>query len=458
MFSGCTSLTENNDISNLPTLSPAESSEADVNQAVSVALYFPDKQTKKLSAEMREIEMQAGVNPGNLIIGALLRGPRESGLSSLGTDISVQNVEITDEVANVYFETNRAQEQEQKFILSSAAADTLIDYFGVKYVCVYINGDVLTIDGAPCGPLTKSDGNISALYQQYISKYSPFYVTDANQKREMNVVLYFADPSGRYMRPEVRKITFEDENYMEAIMEQLALGPAYKYYLQNVVGGNFIPSQQMQVVDTGVQNRKYLSFTENPFPNATSDASQMLAISSVYYTFAGLLPDTERLTCEINDSPKVVTRQIANSYLGQSITIYFPNMDLTSLDAVSRTVQQSKSNSLETYMEEIIRGPIDVDAEDIWPSFPEEITIDDVRSINVKGSMAIIDFSDNFLVQMEKMSEKKKVLLIYSIVNTFAGVENVKTVQFLIEGKKVQSVGGDLDLYSPFMPNPGIQK
>ena len=56
------------------------------------------------------------------------------------------------------------------------------------------------------------------------------------------------------------------------------------------------------------------------------------------------------------------------------------------------------------------------------------------------------------------MSDKKLRLLVYSIVNTVSRMDTIRDVQFLFEGERVEKVGGYLNLYSPLMPNPGLQQ
>lgn len=456
LFAGCTSLHENNNIADLPSLAPHETQPGEEKRTVNAALYFPDAKTKKLVAEMRELEIGAEEDVGGQLLQALFRGPRDSSLTVLGSGLELADLEITEEIANVYVTSPQPQTLEQQFILVRAVADTVIDYFGVKYVCVYINGQIFTMDGVPCGPMTKSDGDVPSLYRQYVSKYSDSYAKEEGGARETNIVLYFMDPSGRYILPEVRRVSFSGENYVQEILEQLAIGPTYKTYLTGFMQGEFTPSQQMREIPSQTVNRRYLSFDEMPFASGSGD--NMAALSCLYYTLAGFLSNTEQLTCEIEGSPKVMTRDIAKEYLGETVTIYYPNVNLTSLKAVSRTVRESASESVRTYLEELVRGPIEVDAEDVWPAFPEGITMEDILGAEIHGSTLTINFSGNFRTQMEKMSDKKLRLLVYSIVNTVSRMDTIRDVQFLFEGERVEKVGGYLNLYSPLMPNPGLQQ
>ena len=60
----------------------------------------------------------------------------------------------------------------------------------------YTHLEALAVGGRVCGPLTKSDGNVTALYNQYYAKFAHEY-DNVTGDREMNVVLYFPDRSGK---------------------------------------------------------------------------------------------------------------------------------------------------------------------------------------------------------------------------------------------------------------------
>ena len=84
--------------------------------------------------------------------------------------------------------------------------------------------------------------------------------------------------------------------------------------------------------------------------------------------------------------------------------------------------------------------------------------MEDILGAEIHGSTLTINFSGNFRTQVEKMSDKKLRLLVYSIVNTVSRMDTIRDVQFLFEGERVEKVGGYLNLYSPLMPNPGLQQ
>ena len=49
--------------------------------------------------------------------------------------------------------------------------------------------------------------------------------------------------------------------------------------------------------------------------------------------------------------------------------------------------------------------------------------------------------------------------MVYSIVNTLTNIENIKRVQFLVDGGRVQSLGGGIiNVIDPLLKNPGIIK
>ena len=454
LFGGCSALVENTNISDLPSLSAAAEKEPE-QHTFRAALYFKNTETEKLAVETRELELSAGERRTDAIFGALMEGPSEAGFAGFGSNVSFDKAEISDGVANLFFEYTGWMSDENKFKIACAATDTALDNLNVSYASVYLNGDVVSIEGSPCGLLTKSEGNYLQLYDEYWMKYSPDYL-DLSKEKSMNVALYFLDPTKKFILPEVRKITFKGNSYVEELILQLALGPSYKYYLASPVNKEKVYEGQIEVLPIDENGRITVKAPSDLFMDASQE-NQKLYLASLYYTVAGLVPGVKELAFDLDGEIKIASRWMSEQYVGDRITLYFPNMNLSSLETVSRTVATGESDAYETYLRELIRGPIDVDADEVWPSFPAGVEYGDLKGIKIAGSKITVDFSQNFLTQLSAMSPERKKMLVYSIVNTLTGKGEVKTVQFLIEGERVESEEGQIDLYSPLMPNPGIQ-
>lgn len=74
-----------------------------------------------------------------------------------------------------------------------------------------------------------------------------------------------------------------------------------------------------------------------------------------------------------------------------------------------------------------------------------------------KGDIAYLNFSkeikDNF-----PGGSTNEMLVVYGIVNTACSIEGVKRVQILIEGKKIDTLGGHLEISEPLEPDRELVK
>ncbi|MBQ9941693.1 MAG: GerMN domain-containing protein [Christensenellaceae bacterium] len=411
-------------------------------------LYFPQAESGRLLAETRQLPLADEAESAKAVLAALLRGPLDSSLKSLGVGLSLEGVEISGQVANAYINARVLPEEKESYILASAVADTLCGNFQVKYVNTFINGSPQMVSGRPLGALAASDGNVEKNYQEAVYRLS------GDQPAETYVTLYFVDAGGKYILPEVRLLQLGAGDISAQLFGELALGPAQNTRLQSPFARDFYISQITEA-PADQPSRRYYEIESQPFYDET-DSAQTLAIACLYYTLSGCMDGCERITFEVGGLPRVTTRATTQLLLGRAISLYFPQVDLSTLGRVERIVPARRSSLVEVYLEELIRGPVEGDPQRIWPAFPEEITLDDVKSISVSGGTATLDFSDNFLRQLKKMSEKKQTLLIYSIVNSLCEMEDVRRVQFLVEGERAGEVSPRLYLYSPLLPSPGM--
>ncbi len=86
--------------------------------------------------------------------------------------------------------------------------------------------------------------------------------------------------------------------------------------------------------------------------------------------------------------------------------------------------------------------------------FPERLKILNVKKI---GSLVQVDFSKD-LLQKKVGGSMNEILLVGSIVNTLTELPGVDSVQILVEGKKIETISGHLDLTDPIKRNESIIK
>lgn len=457
LFSGCSALQENNRISDLPELEQNAQQDMRTSETIRPSLYFYDSSAGKLSAEVREIELSFEEDAEEVVVKEILKGPKGEGLSAVAQDVTLDMIEVFDDCVNVYLDTSRAFSDEARFTMAVAVSDTMIDFTGKAYVSIFVNGEALSVGGRVCGPLTKSDGNVTALYNQYYAKFAHEY-DNVTGDREMNVVLYFPDRSGTYLRSEVRSVTFSPaDNVIDKLIKELAEGPSYTYYLKPYLSKEKLAATEQSIIYNETIGQYSLMYDDDIFMDDVSH-SKALEVAGIYYTIAGMMPNCYRTVIESGTMFRMVTRRVAKEHLGGEIMLSLPDEKGSSLKSVSRTVQVSESGKMSSYIKELMRGPVSADRDEgIASAFPDGITISDLLGVTRVGSTAVVNLSQNFYEVASRMDDWKQKLMVFSMVNTLTNISGIKTVRFLIDGKAAKDLGGSVNIESELMPNTGLQ-
>lgn len=130
----------------------------------------------------------------------------------------------------------------------------------------------------------------------------------------------------------------------------------------------------------------------------------------------------------------------------KKITLYFPNRETGMLNKEERTVKVTDQQPVEQYIiNELISG---TDDEKLNQALNKATSL---LSVDTYGDLCFVNFKADFL-DKNSGSEEKEKLAVYSVVNSLTELENIKRVQFLMDGKKVEKFG-ELDINSPFGRN-----
>ena len=100
-----------------------------------------------------------------------------------------------------------------------------------------------------------------------------------------------------------------------------------------------------------------------------------------------------------------------------------------------RTVKMTDQQPIEQYIiNELIKGP---KADGTAPLLSKNTVL---ISVNVEGNNCFLNFKSGFLTDNDGSPEHER-LVIYSIVNSLTELESIARVQFLMDGKRVDSFG-----------------
>lgn len=125
----------------------------------------------------------------------------------------------------------------------------------------------------------------------------------------------------------------------------------------------------------------------------------------------------------------------------EDVKVYFANEDGTKLIAKSKP--KAAQDKFRAAVNALIAGTGDKGAVSMIPKGTK------LRDIKVEQGVAYVDFSQD-LVKKFNGGSTGEIMLVASIVNTLTEFPEVKAVQILIEGKKVETISGHMDTSEPF--------
>lgn len=130
----------------------------------------------------------------------------------------------------------------------------------------------------------------------------------------------------------------------------------------------------------------------------------------------------------------------------KKITLYFPDKETGMLNKEERTVKVTDQQPVAQYIiNELIAG---TENERYNQSLNKATTL---LSVDTYGDLCFVNFKADFL-EKNSGNEEKERLAIYSIVNSLTELSNIKRVQFLMDGKRVERFGA-VDIRNPFGRN-----
>ena len=132
------------------------------------------------------------------------------------------------------------------------------------------------------------------------------------------------------------------------------------------------------------------------------------------------------------------------------VKVYFGTHDAKYVVAEIHQLQND-SQLMKRSMEALAAGPKNADLVAVIPKATQ------VRSVVLRDKIAFVDFSAE-IAKRGFGGSATEILAVGAIVNTLTEFPGVEQVQILVEGKKVDTLFGHLDVYDPMSRSPGIIK
>lgn len=125
-----------------------------------------------------------------------------------------------------------------------------------------------------------------------------------------------------------------------------------------------------------------------------------------------------------------------------TVKVYYPDDQGMKLIAVKRTIRTDKNDKYTAAMESLMEGTKEKGQTAILPKQAK------LKSVKVKGDTAYVDFTQALVKNFVGGSTGEE-MLVGSVVDTLTEFPEIKKVQILVEGNKVESLSGHLDLTTP---------
>lgn len=132
-----------------------------------------------------------------------------------------------------------------------------------------------------------------------------------------------------------------------------------------------------------------------------------------------------------------------------TVKLYFARQKGDGLGVEEREIPKVTGIARAT-IEELLKGP---QAEDLKSALPAGTRLLDIN-ITPEGT-CIVDFSYHIT---EVSGSKAEALAVFSIVNTLSQFPTVNNVSFMVEGEKVDSIGGNISTAEPVTADYGLSE
>lgn len=153
--------------------------------------------------------------------------------------------------------------------------------------------------------------------------------------------------------------------------------------------------------------------------------------------------------CETTDpassnknNPKPPVNNSTQTVEMMDIRVYYPNSDATRLVAEKKKVKTTAATKYRAVVEALLEGPSDSKLTKIFPKDAK------VLGVTVSGDTARVDFNRAILDNFNGGSTGEE-MLVGSVVNTLTEFPEIKKVQFVVEGRRIDSIKGHMDTSKP---------
>jgi spore germination protein GerM len=175
----------------------------------------------------------------------------------------------------------------------------------------------------------------------------------------------------------------------------------------------------------------------------------VLGLTGIYYYFQSGGSDNPE-----NPMANLFKRKTAGGLAPNQVMLYYTSdgKQLVATVADAGTVNMFPAEKARKIVESLLAGK---DAAGLKSAIPSET---EIVNIFLKDNIAIVNLSREFMTGL-RGGVDAEMLAIYSIVNSLLfNLEGIDAVQILIDGERVPTLGGSLDINEPLIANTAITR
>lgn len=372
---------------------------------------------------------------------------------------------------NLSIDARNATSPQELLALETAISNTVLGLDGVHGVNVLIGSHSEGFYRLPVGVQTEVVTSVTAAYAQ-LQAESERAASPDGAPIERSALLYFPTDGGAWLVPELREVSAASGAFPAALLEALSAGPMDEHCAVASIPEGTELLDANPTVETTSTGERVLSL------NFSSTLSNYLAFSgldvwelagSITMTMCSFLPELDAVRIMVNGEPitmctlgetilhfpdGLMRRRDFASRVGSVATLYLLD-EGDRMRGVERAVSMKSATSPRSLLTELFDSAGN-DAATYRLPVSAMLNPEDVLGVQVVGGVAKVNLSAGFYRSCQRLSPRAERDLIYAMVNTLCGLDGIRTVRFLVEGRQADTLAGSIYLRSALLPNPGI--
>lgn len=436
-----------------------------------VTLYFASEDTKELTTVRRNVQADSDGNLPRAVTRELLEAlPSNESQVISGARATLEDVELSCGIATVRLgiDASVGRDDINYLLLCSAIANTLLDLDEIEAVNILTGNRSIPVCTLPTGVFTKQYDNIPAIYAQILSEHDRF----PNAPLTRSAYLYFPAIGGLYLLCEVRELSFSDDDYLSVLIDALCEGSLSHSCCETAVPSNLELLEGESTLTITPDGERVLELPLNPvIPNylALTGKQDWQLYGSLVLTLTSFLPDLDAVRISV-DGTAVTECEMGNrrisfpdgrmqrvdftSLIGSNAWLYFAS-NTGGLLRQECALSQAQAVSARSVLGTLITLR-DSGSTGTFPIIPDGTGSEDVLGVSLDGKTANVNLSANFYALCQSLDAQQERQLIYAMVNTLTELDSIGEVRFLVEGRQVDTLVGDIYLRAPLLPDPGL--